>query len=145
MAALGEVKIGTLECDCGKPAYAEMFLGRVRFACAQCGRAWSPGFSGLSAEVENGEQYLNLPEDTLNETLRKKCLETCFGQMEVRYSRRIDVYDEILPDNCNTPEEAYKTVVEKRVNEAKAFATKIVRCKGCGLFDRCAVLSGLRA
>lgn len=145
MAALDEVKIGTQVCDyCAEPAVAEMFHGRVRFVCGECGSFWSPRFSGLNASVENGDSHLNLPEDVVNETLKRKCLETCFGQMEVRYNRRIDADDEILPDDCSAPEEAYREVVEKQVNEAKAFATKIVRCKSCGLFNRCAVLSGLR-
>ncbi len=145
MEDIKDVKVGSLRCGyCGADANPVMLDGAPHFLCTHCSHGWEANFTGLCGAIRGVQQYLESPEATVNDVLSAAygCY-NCFGTMERRIVQHINTREVSLPEKCANAEDAFQQVIAERVKSAKLHAEKLLRCSGCGLFDRCAVLSGL--
>ncbi len=97
----------------------------------------------LTAAIDNVHEYLQSPEQTVTDVLKRKNIRVCFGKMGWRIRRNQEVKTQYYLPDAEDVASAFEYIVNDAINNADRHAIELSQCAVCLLFDRCKVMSGL--
>ena len=113
--------------------------GRLLMSCTG-GHEWPVDFGSLLWLVDDREKYESLINSTIAKQLDDNYIPSCFGNMPTM--QHIPLMG--TPTDYSSPEAAFLSVINAKINDAKMKASQLKLCTKCELFDRCNVISGRR-
>lgn len=138
-----DVTFSTTQCGsggyCGKTARVATSNGKIVMRC-DGGHEWLADFGTLVWLVDDLEKYEALVNGTIASALDDGYIPSCFGNMPT--VRHVNIIG--TPTDYSSPEAAFISVVNAKIEDAKKMAVQLRLCTKCELFDRCNVISGRR-